>query len=99
MAMNYCDYYMNALSTYISTRALMPLDLVYYSGDREFYIWYPAVDNKTVVLYLHSDSPKVYPPVECLVQDNGPDNLFFFYNSYIVGGRKIPIGYILEVKL
>ena len=97
--MNYCDYYMNALSTYISTRAMMPLDLFYSSGDREFYIWYPGVEDKTVVLYLSSDSPKFYPPVECMIEDNGPDNLSFIYSGVITENRKIPIGYIFEVKL
>jgi hypothetical protein len=99
MAMNYCEYYMNTLSIYISTRAMSSLDLVYYPDQREFYIWYPAVEDRSVVLYLKSDSRKVYPPIECLVQDAGPDNLFFFFDSIITKNGKIPIGYKMEVNL
>ena len=99
MVMNYCDYYMNALSTYISTRAMMPLDLFYSSEERDFYIWYPGVEDKSVILFLLSDSPKVYPPVECFVEDSGPHNLTFIYNSIITENGKIPIGYKFEVNL
>ena len=100
MAMNYCDYYMNTLSVYISTRQILPFDLWYFIDMGQLYIWYPGVEYKTIVLYLKSDSRKLYPPVECMVEDYTPHrNLMFFYDSIITKNRKIPIGYKLEVNL
>jgi len=100
MAMNYCDYYMNTLSVYISTRQVLPFDLWYIDDDRDFYIWYPGVEDKSVYLYLKSNSRKLYPPVECMVEDeNNHENLFFFYDSIINESEKIPIGYKFEVNL
>ena len=98
--MNYCDYYMKVLSIYISTRMLSPLDLFYSPENRELYMWYPEVEDRAIVLYLHSDSRKLYPPVECVVEDYTPhENLVFFYNSIITENGKIPIGYKFEVNL
>jgi hypothetical protein len=91
--MNYCDYYLKVLSIYISTRAISPLDLVYLPNDRELYIWYPGVDDRSVVLYLHSSSWKWYPPVESII-GNEDTHFTFGYE-----GRITPPGYITEVKL
>jgi len=96
--MNYCDYYMKVLSIYISTRAVLPLDL-FFSNIWDFYMWYPEVDDKAVVLFLQSYSPKAYPPVESRVDDSDHTNLSFIYNTIIFENGKIPIGYEMEVML
>ena len=96
--MNYCDYYMKVLSIYISTRAMSPLDL-FFSGVWDFYIWYPEIDSKAVVLFLQSHSWKAYPPVESRVDDSGHTNLSFMYNIIINENGRIPIGYEMEVML
>jgi len=96
--MNYCDYYLKVLSIYISTRAVLPLDL-FFSDIWDFYMWYPGVDDKVVVLYLQSSSWKVYLTVESRVHDSDHTNLSFVYNTNINENRKIPIGYEMKVML
>ena len=98
MAMNYCDYYMNTLSVYISTKVLSPLDF-YYPSSKSFYIWYPGVENRTVALFLQSNSRKAYPTIESRVYYSGHTSLSFIFYTVFNENRTVPIGYKFEVNL
>jgi len=97
MAMNYCDYYLKVLSLYVLTRAMSSFDLFYSPGDREFYIWYPGVDDRNVVLYPQSSSGKIHLPVESVISYKFMKlNLNF---GLIYESKKTPPGYITQVML
>jgi len=92
-AMNYCNYYLKVICLYVSRGLISPLDFVFTSDGKEFWIWYTDLVDSTVSLYLQSASWKMHLPVETLISYNESSKFALSH------GNEDIKGYLLEVNL